>query len=662
MVRLIRSGNLSGIELLNISLGQLHQRQSSARRDQLAFKQAELTSKESTLRHVEAMHRMEVENQRFLVQLEGTKLGLETEMKKATMGMAKEVMMLEAQSQAFASESFNQMHQAKNNITTAMLHPGDPETKVPEHFTIPHLEKMYQGVVSRAGKNAPISRIGVLTGFVDNYLSVYEQLRDGGTNETQAGNLASEFATRQTMVGLAKFIGTEKSKDLNYAISKIDDGTGSDADYETIARAFGVRFDKVVVDENLRVKGNQYDLPSIISNQLMSTVTGVEAHSKSYYEYRDNYNDANNRADMFRGQLHHIATNANLASKGLPLASKDDINNVFGTVASGEDLTENSKKLAESIINMRGSETAPTDMELEGENVISGNYDDLGGPLSSVPFPPDPRGTRINYVFDKKSNSWVGTKEKDTTPSMAQSMGMPIAGGGLGLIRPEKRNRKDILTLPEKRKEESVWSQDPGSIGGAPLPPTDTGQQEASAPTEEEIMRHLEEVNAEYGFEEGYLSRMAWIESGYNPSAVNDTSGASGMFQFVKSTAKAYDLDEPMDYKKSTEAAVSLSKENQMLLKRAGIDPNGFMLYMAHQQGYAGLSDVLSVAKGDTSSLKYRKNVINNLPQGMRPKEGQNVSDRELASNLMRYYESKWRQAGSERDVRLRRNRARRGN
>jgi hypothetical protein len=94
---------------------------------------------------------------------------------------------------------------------------------------------------------------------------------------------------------------------------------------------------------------------------------------------------------------------------------------------------------------------------------------------------------------------------------------------------------------------------------------------------------------------DSYLARLAMIESSNNPFAVNENSGAKGLYQFIPSTAEAYGLDDPFDSDSSKEAAKKLSQDNyNYLKKKLGREPSEGELYLAHQQGMGGSTALLS--------------------------------------------------------------------
>jgi hypothetical protein len=57
-----------------------------------------------------------------------------------------------------------------------------------------------------------------------------------------------------------------------------------------------------------------------------------------------------------------------------------------------------------------------------------------------------------------------------------------------------------------------------------------------------DVQRAIAQASKKYGISEQVLSEIARIESGMNPNAKNPRSSAGGLFQFIDSTARQYDL------------------------------------------------------------------------------------------------------------------------
>ena len=95
-----------------------------------------------------------------------------------------------------------------------------------------------------------------------------------------------------------------------------------------------------------------------------------------------------------------------------------------------------------------------------------------------------------------------------------------------------------------------------------------------------------------------YLDRLAFIESSNDPFAVNENSGAKGLYQFMPTTARQYGLDDPFDPDASREAVKSFTNDNYNFLRRKlNRDPTNGELYLAHQQGMNGSAALLANPK-----------------------------------------------------------------
>lgn len=108
----------------------------------------------------------------------------------------------------------------------------------------------------------------------------------------------------------------------------------------------------------------------------------------------------------------------------------------------------------------------------------------------------------------------------------------------------------------------------------------------------------IEEVSKEQGLDPVFMKAMAMIESGGDPKAYNKSS-ASGVYQFIRSTGKRYGLNDSnkFDAKTNINAGAQFTKDNIKDLKKRGIETSPANLYLAHQQGVAGLSALLKAAK-----------------------------------------------------------------
>lgn len=121
----------------------------------------------------------------------------------------------------------------------------------------------------------------------------------------------------------------------------------------------------------------------------------------------------------------------------------------------------------------------------------------------------------------------------------------------------------------------------------------DTNEEKATSNIGQTLGIDFTSMETEAGLPSGYLEKTASIESGGNPDAVSPT-GATGLFQFTKGTAKDVGLTDRKNPVDSTKSAVRLAVTNKNgLIKALGREPTGGELYLAHQQGLGGASALL---------------------------------------------------------------------
>jgi hypothetical protein len=129
----------------------------------------------------------------------------------------------------------------------------------------------------------------------------------------------------------------------------------------------------------------------------------------------------------------------------------------------------------------------------------------------------------------------------------------------------------------------------------------------------EELFASLEK---KYELPSGYLARTYQIESGGGRNLYNRQSGAAGPFQFIPSTARAFNLKDPYDLSASADAAARLAAANRADLRAAGVeDPTAAQLYLAHQQGARGAAKLLTGGETPAAQLVGRNAVLWNAGQ-----------------------------------------------
>jgi hypothetical protein len=110
-------------------------------------------------------------------------------------------------------------------------------------------------------------------------------------------------------------------------------------------------------------------------------------------------------------------------------------------------------------------------------------------------------------------------------------------------------------------------------------------------------------LEAKYRLPSGFLARTYQLESGSGANLYNKSSGAAGHFQFMPSTAKNMGLEDPYDLEASADATARLAVQNREYLQRRGIEnPDGKVLYLAHQQGAAGAETLLKAGNTPAAS------------------------------------------------------------
>jgi hypothetical protein len=144
----------------------------------------------------------------------------------------------------------------------------------------------------------------------------------------------------------------------------------------------------------------------------------------------------------------------------------------------------------------------------------------------------------------------------------------------------------------------------PTASAGNPVATGRTAPSMASAPAPAALAPLFAEKEQAYGLPPGYLARTAQIESNFNPAAKNPNSSATGLFQFINSTARQYGLSDPRDPVASTAAAARLAADNRdFLARRLGREPTAGELYLAHQQGAGGAAKLLANPDAPAESI-----------------------------------------------------------
>ncbi|MEM8776899.1 MAG: transglycosylase SLT domain-containing protein [Pseudomonadota bacterium] len=108
------------------------------------------------------------------------------------------------------------------------------------------------------------------------------------------------------------------------------------------------------------------------------------------------------------------------------------------------------------------------------------------------------------------------------------------------------------------------------------------------------VLKLIEEKALKHQIDPTTLAAVGWIESRFR-NVKNPNSTAKGVMQFINSTAKLYGLLDPYDISANVDAGARLMDDNRRYLRKMlEREPEGWMLYLAHQQGAAGAVRLLS--------------------------------------------------------------------
>lgn len=158
----------------------------------------------------------------------------------------------------------------------------------------------------------------------------------------------------------------------------------------------------------------------------------------------------------------------------------------------------------------------------------------------------------------------------------------------------------------------------------------------------EEMSAYWTQLEQEYDLPSGYLATTASIESSLGKNMSNNVSSAKGMFAFIDSTAKQYDVD-VYDWKSSSLGAAKLAAANKKSLQERlnRTDITGAELYLAHQQGAGGAASLLSRPTAMAVDVVGTKAISNNVPSD---KKGTTFTAQQFSDLYVDKYESNRKQ------------------
>lgn len=144
--------------------------------------------------------------------------------------------------------------------------------------------------------------------------------------------------------------------------------------------------------------------------------------------------------------------------------------------------------------------------------------------------------------------------------------------------------------------------------------------------TQQDVIKVVSDTAQRRGLDPQLMVRVAEIESRLNPRAVNRSSGAAGLFQFLPNLWQSYGLTATsvFDAAANADAAAKKMLTATRYLQERGIHVEPWMLYLAHQQGNYGASVILDAARRGltiselpTSPANIRRNVLANIPSSV---------------------------------------------
>jgi len=128
---------------------------------------------------------------------------------------------------------------------------------------------------------------------------------------------------------------------------------------------------------------------------------------------------------------------------------------------------------------------------------------------------------------------------------------------------------------------------------------------------------------------------------------MNKGTAAYGKYQFMPDTAKHYytklkiPKEEWMTAKNQDRMFLAFTEDNKKALQNAKIDITPLTLYGAHQQGAAGIKDILESSKGGKfKGTNTRKNIKQNLPYPLNVGVDK-LSDAALATRWLKHWKTK---------------------
>lgn len=224
----------------------------------------------------------------------------------------------------------------------------------------------------------------------------------------------------------------------------------------------------------------------------------------------------------------------------------------------------------------QGGDTSPIQSPWQGVGRLA---QALAGGFDIYQADKDEKGaqTKLAEKITQANNEPDPTKRVGLYSQIDPELGMRL-GGQLAIEQAKLQQQQDML-------QQGATNFGAGYGGSAP--------QTGGAPIQTQPLPPMP----------GYQGTVAGAESRNDPNAVNPTSGASGLYQFMPATAadvraKHPELNLPPDFKtwspdQQHAAEAAFRGDNATVLQKGGIQPTPANLYLAHRLGAQGATNVL---------------------------------------------------------------------
>jgi hypothetical protein len=182
-----------------------------------------------------------------------------------------------------------------------------------------------------------------------------------------------------------------------------------------------------------------------------------------------------------------------------------------------------------------------------------------------------------------------------------------------------------------------------------PKKPSVAGAQKRTA--ERAIKKRLRLAARLYDLEPHWLFAIARVESNMNPDARNLDSGAAGIFQYLKGTAKEENID-PMNLPEAAAATAKRIARDVAAMSKVGHTATLTDVYLSHQQGRSGYAEILrcfeaGIEQGRLSDSRIR-NMSGNLPPAERIAFSGMTSHWSKADGFLRFWQGRMARALEE--------------